>query len=70
MVVQLPTAAMCMAVGKVSLDDWPMFTSSFGRDRLLAAELAAEQLDARFEITSLTFMLDCVPDPVCQTYSG
>jgi hypothetical protein len=25
---------------------------------------------ARFEITSLTFMLDCVPEPVCQTTSG
>ena len=24
----------------------------------------------RFEITSLTFMFDCVPDPVCQMYSG
>jgi len=25
---------------------------------------------ARFAITSLTFMCDCVPDPVCQTRSG
>ena len=25
---------------------------------------------ARLEMTSLTFMLDWVPDPVCQTYSG
>ena len=24
----------------------------------------------RLEMTSLTFMLDWVPDPVCQTYSG
>ena len=25
---------------------------------------------ARFEITSLAFMLDCVPEPVCHTTSG
>src|SRR4029078_13695511 len=25
---------------------------------------------ARFEITSFAFMLDCVPEPVCQTTSG
>ncbi len=24
----------------------------------------------RFEMTSFTFMLDWVPEPVCQTYSG
>jgi len=24
----------------------------------------------RLEITSFTFMFDCVPDPVCHTYSG
>ena len=25
---------------------------------------------ARLAMTSLTFMLDCVPDPVCQTCTG
>ena len=36
---------MCIAVGKVSLEDWPMLTSSLGWIGVLRAELAAEQLD-------------------------
>ena len=64
------TAAMCMAVGKVSLDDWPMLTWSLGWTGVLLPSVAADQLDARLLITSLTFMLDWVPEPVCQTYSG
>ena len=39
-----------------------------GVDRRLGAQRAAEQLtDARLAMTSLTFMFDWVPDPVCQT---
>ena len=59
------TAAMCIAVGKVSLDDWDMLMSSFGcRSFLPAISLP------RLAMTSLLFMLDCVPEPVCQTTSG
>ena len=61
----LPPAAMCIAVGKVSLDDWDMLISSFGcRSFLPAISLP------RLAMTSLAFMLDCVPEPVCQTTSG
>ncbi len=38
-------AAMCIAVGKVSLDDWPRLTSSLGWIGFLRAELAAGDLD-------------------------
>ena len=41
-----------------------------GLDQLLGAEVTAENLVARFATTSLTFMFDWVPDPVCQTTSG
>ena len=39
------TAAMCMAVGKVSLDDWDMLTWSFGCTGSLLPMHAAGQLD-------------------------
>ena len=39
------TAAMCMAVGKVSLDDWDMLTSSLGWIGYLRAHDAAGHLD-------------------------
>ena len=56
---------MCMAVGKVSLDDWDMFTSSLG----WSSGFPARALP-RLATTSLAFMLVWVPDPVCQTTSG
>ena len=59
------TAAMCSAVGKVSLEDWLMFTSSFGWQRAFPARAFA-----RLAMTSLTFMLVWVPEPVCQTTRG
>ena len=59
------TAAMCMAVGNVSLDDWDMLISSFGCSSFLPAISLP-----RLAITSLLFMFDCVPEPVCQTTSG
>ncbi len=63
-------AAMCMAVGKVSFDDCDMFTSSFGwMGDLLPRSPPASSM-ARLEITSLTFMLVCVPLPVCHTNNG
>ena len=59
------TAAMCIAVGNVSLDDWDMLISSFGcRSFLPAISLP------RLAMTSLAFMFDCVPEPVCQTTRG
>ncbi len=63
-------AAMCIAVGKVSLEDWPMLTSSLGWTGSLEPSWPPVSWIARLEITSLRFMLDCVPEPVCHTYSG
>ena len=53
---------MCIAVGKLSLDDWRMVDVVVGVDRRLAAERRrpASSL-ARLAITSLTFMLLWVP---------
>ncbi len=64
------TVAMCIAVGKVSFDDWPMFTSSFGPIGCCEPSVPPSSWMARLAITSLTFMFDWVPDPVCQTNSG
>ena len=58
---------MCIAVGNVSLEDWPMFTWSLGCTGCLVPSSPPNSWLARLPITSLTFMLDCVPDPVCQT---
>ena len=41
-----------------------------GMDRLLEPITPPIISMARFEITSLRFMLDWVPEPVCQTTSG
>jgi hypothetical protein len=59
-----------MAVGKVSFDDWPMLTWSLGCTGFFEPIVPPRISIARFEITSLAFMFDCVPDPVCQTTSG
>ncbi len=56
-----------MAVGKVSLDDCPMFTSSFGCTGDLLPITPPRSWMDRFESTSFTFMFDWVPEPVCQT---
>ena len=58
---------MCIAVGKVSFDDCPMLTSSFGCTGALLPISPPSSWMARFESTSLTFMFDWVPEPVCQT---
>ena len=56
-------AAMCVAVGKVSLDDCDMLTSSLG--------CTVTPLRAQIEaITSLAFMFELVPDPVWNTSIG
>src|SRR5688500_17654392 len=63
-------AAICIAVGNTSLEDCPRLTSSFGCTRRFAPRSPPSSSEARFASTSLTFMLLCVPDPVCQTASG
>ncbi len=62
--------ATCIAVGNVSFDDWLMLTWSFGWTGFLEPISPPSISMARFEITSLAFMFDWVPDPVCQTTSG
>ena len=47
-----------MAVGNVSFDDCPMFTSSLGWMGRLLPMAPATSWIARFAITSLTFMWD------------
>ncbi len=62
--------AMWSAVGNVSFDDWLMLTWSFGWTGVLPPREPVASSFARPAITSLTFMFDCVPEPVCQTRSG
>src|SRR5262249_28020148 len=61
---------MFIAVGNVSLDDCAILTSSLGWTGLLLPSSPPTSCMARLLITSLMFMFDWVPDPVCQTYSG
>ena len=56
-------AAMCVAVGKVSLDDCDMLTSSLG---CTVTPFCA----AMPAITSLVFMFELVPEPVWNTSIG
>ena len=63
-------AATCIAVGKLSLDDWPLLTWSLGWTGALPPRLPVRISLARPAITSLAFMLDWVPEPVCQMTSG
>ena len=64
------TTAMCMAVGKVSLEDWPRLTWSLGWTGVLEPRSPPASSMARLEMTSLEFMLDWVPEPVWKTTSG
>src|SRR5215470_558031 len=68
--VAMVWAAMCMAVGNVSLLDWPMFTWSLGWTGSCEPSVPPTSWMHRLETTSFTFMFDWVPDPVCHTYSG
>ncbi len=61
---------MCMAVGNVSLEDCDMLTWSFGCTGVLDPISPPASSMARLEMTSLAFMLVCVPLPVCHTRSG
>src|SRR3954451_8962764 len=55
-----PSAARCTALGKTSLEDWPMFTWSLG----------CAPSPAIVAITSFAFMFDDVPEPVWKTSIG
>ena len=57
---------MCIAVGNVSFDDCDMFTWSLGWTGFLLPSTPPASSMARLEMTSLAFMFDWVPDPVCQ----
>ena len=59
------TAAMCIAVGNVSFELCDILQWSFGCSSFSPAISLP-----RFASTSLTFMFDCVPLPVCHTASG
>ena len=63
-------AAMCMAAGKVSLEDCDMFTSSLGWMGFFEPSTPPASSMARLAMTSLAFMLVCVPLPVCQMRRG
>lgn len=63
------TAAICITVGKLSLLDWLRFTSSFGWTDL-SPSLPPNIWMALFAITSLEFIFDWVPEPVCQMTNG
>ena len=54
----------------MSFDDWLILTWSFGWTGFFEPISPPRISIARFEITSLAFMFDCVPEPVCQTTSG
>ena len=64
------TIAMCIALGNTSLVDWDLFTWSFGCTGFFDPSLPFKIWIALFAITSLTFILVWVPDPVCQTFKG
>src|SRR5690554_5339532 len=61
---------MCIAVGNVSLDDCDLLTSSFALINNSPSIFPNLLNWALLAITSLTFILDWVPDPVCQMTKG
>src|SRR6202162_4610154 len=61
------TAAMHMAEGNESFDDCAMLTWSLGCTGVWLPRGVPASSEHRFEITSFTFMLNCVALPVIQT---
>ena len=49
---------MCIAVGNVSLEDWPRFTSSFGWTGVFEPTSPPASWIARLPMTSFAFMFD------------
>src|SRR6516162_6954666 len=66
----LTAAAMYIADGNEPFDDCDMFTWSLGCTGVLLPSAVPASWLQRLEITSLTFMLNCVPLPVIHTCSG
>ena len=62
--------AMLIAPGNVSLEDCDMLTWSLGWMGFLEPISPPVISIPRLEMTSFTFMLVWVPEPVCQTTSG
>lgn len=65
----LRTAAICITVGKLSLLDWLRLTWSLGCTNF-SSSFPPNNSVALLAITSFAFMLDWVPEPVCQTTKG
>ena len=63
-------AEIDMAVGKVSFEDCPILTWSLGWTGSFPPRLPDNCSLARPAMTSLLFIFDCVPEPVCQTTRG
>ncbi len=62
---------MCIPVGKVSFEDCDLFTSSLALMNCSPSPMLNPfSTCARFATTSFTFMLLCVPEPVCQITNG
>ena len=61
---------ICIAVGKTSFVDWDLFTWSFGWTGVFEPFFPFSISIALLAITSLTFILVWVPEPVCQTFKG
>jgi hypothetical protein len=61
------TAAICIAVGKQSFEDWLILTWSLGCTGVFCPRFPPCISFARDAITSLTFILVWMPDPVCHT---
>src|ERR1700733_3108774 len=68
--VTLTAAAMYIADGKLSFDDCDILTWSLGWTGFLLPSGVPASWQQRLEITSFTFMLNWVPLPVIQTWSG
>src|SRR6516165_5963483 len=66
----LTAAAIYVADGNESFEDCDMFTWSLGCTGVLLPSAVPASWQQRLEITSLTFMLNCVPLPVIHTCSG
>src|SRR6266478_3033488 len=66
----LTAAAMFIAEGNVSLDDCDMLTWSLGCTGALLPSGVPASWQQRLEMTSFTFMLNCVPLPVIHTCCG
>src|SRR5262244_3720130 len=66
----LTAAVMYIADGNESFDDCDMLTWSLGCTGVLLPSAVSASWQQRLEITSLTFMLNCVPLPVIHTWSG